>query len=398
MNILFVHEIDWLEKVVFEVHCFSEFLSLLGHKVIVIDYCSKGTGTKFPIFGNLSTEEKKGINRAYKGATVSLRRPGSVNIKALRRLSAFITHYLEIKKTIEENSIDVVVLYSVPTNGLQTIYLAKKHKIPVVFRSIDIFHKLVPYSILRPITKLMEKEVYSRVDLVLALTTQLGNYVVGMGADANKVRVLSEGVDTELFHPDKIQTYPEIMAKHDISSQDKVVLFIGTFFEFSGLDQFILEFPKIIERVPDAKLLIVGDGGQRDQLEDLIKRLHLGHKVIITGFQPYDSLVGYINLAALCINPFRIVKASRDVIPAKILQYLACGKPVIATPLPGMKEPFPSEREGVIYADDSNDMANKVVSLLQSPQRRNRIGEAGLKNVREKHSYNSIVREFERIL
>ena len=49
----------------------------------------------------------------------------------------------KIAKTIREKNIDAIVLYSVPTNGLQTLRLAKKFNIPVIFRSIDILNQLV---------------------------------------------------------------------------------------------------------------------------------------------------------------------------------------------------------------------------------------------------------------
>ncbi|GAI62480.1 unnamed protein product, partial [marine sediment metagenome] len=107
---------------------------------------------------------------AHPDATIHLRRPGFIKIPGLSRLSSGFTHYLEIRKTIHKKSINAIVLYGVPTNGLQTTYLARKFNLPVVFRAIDIPHQLVPHSILRPIVRLLEKKVYSRADLLLPHT------------------------------------------------------------------------------------------------------------------------------------------------------------------------------------------------------------------------------------
>ena len=129
MNILFVHEVDWLAKVVFDIHSLAEGLSLLGHRVYAIDYENTWSRNGFPGLGSLKTREFDGISRAFNGASVCLRRPGFIEIPGLSRVSAAFTHYLEIRKTIREKSIDAIVLYSVPTNGLQTIRLARKFNI-----------------------------------------------------------------------------------------------------------------------------------------------------------------------------------------------------------------------------------------------------------------------------
>ena len=117
MNILFVHEVDWLNKVVFDPHNLSEALSLLGHQVCAIDYEEAWSRNGTFSLGNLKTREFNGVSRALPGASVCLRRPGFIKIPGLSRLSAAFTHYREIQKTIKEKNIDVIVLYSVPPTG-----------------------------------------------------------------------------------------------------------------------------------------------------------------------------------------------------------------------------------------------------------------------------------------
>ena len=126
VNILFIHEIDWLKKVVFEIHTLSELLSLFGHHVYVIDYESMWKKERFFDFGSLRTKVIDNVSRAYPDAKVSLRRPGFIKIPGLSRFSAIFTQYREIRQTIKEKKIDAIVLYSVPTSGWQAINLAKK--------------------------------------------------------------------------------------------------------------------------------------------------------------------------------------------------------------------------------------------------------------------------------
>ncbi|MFC2010283.1 glycosyltransferase family 4 protein [Chloroflexota bacterium] len=396
MNILFVHEVDWLEKVVFDIHFLAEGLSLLGHNIYAIDYEDTWGRKSILDLGTLKTTEVNSISRAFDGATISLRRPGFIRVPALSRMSAFFTHYREIKRTIREKSIDAIILYSVPTNGLQTIRLARKYNIPVLFRSIDILNMLVSNTLLRRITRLLEKRVYSRVDAVLPNTPQYYKYIASMGIPESRIKLIPFPIDMELFRP--IADVTETRQQWELAENEQVIVFIGTLFDFSGLDDFIRQFPRVIEQVPEAKLLIVGDGPQRAKLEQIITELGLDKKVTITGFQPYQTMPQYINLAAVCINTFVINDDTMDVFPAKIMQYVACGKPTVATALRGIMTLLPDESHGVVYADNADGMATEVISLLKSARCRKQIGEAGLKNIRQKYSHKEIARELETIL
>ena len=343
--------------------------------------------------GSLKTKEVAGVARALSGASVCLRRPGFIKIPGLSRLSASLTHYLEIQRTIREKNIDIVILYSVPTNGLQTIRLARKFKVPVAFRSIDILHQLVPYPALRPATKFLERRVYSNVDAILAITPNHARYVISMGAAESKVKLLPLPIDTNIFHPSV--DCSEVRQKWELGEKDQVVVFIGTLFEFSGLDGFIRQFPQVIETIPEAKLLIVGDGPQRPKLERIITELGLGKQVIITGFQPYPTMPQYISLATVCINPFLNTDATKGIFPGKIIQYIACGKATVATPLLGITALLPDESHGVIYANSVGDMAREVVGLLESAEHRQRLGQAGLDYVKQTHDQQKIAHQLE---
>ncbi|MBN2074609.1 MAG: glycosyltransferase, partial [Dehalococcoidales bacterium] len=288
MNILVVHEVDWLKKVVFEIHNIAEQMSLLGHRVIAVDYEDTWQKNGFFDLGSLRARRFDAVSRTIADGPVTLRRPGIIRIPGISRLSAAFTHYREIQKIIKEEKIDVILLYSVPTNGLQTLYLAKRYGIPVVFRSIDILYRMVRYPVLRPATRFLERRVYANVDKIIAIAPRYASYVVGMGAPRERVKMVLMPVDTNLFCP--TDESKELRAKWGLGADDELVVFIGTLFHFSGLDRFIRSFPQVLKDIPRAKLLIVGDGPQRPGLEAIIYELGLEKRVIITGFQPYETM------------------------------------------------------------------------------------------------------------
>jgi glycosyltransferase involved in cell wall biosynthesis len=393
MNILFVHEVDWLSKVVFDIHSLAEALSLRGHRVFAVDYENTWKkGGPFD-FGSLRTKRFPGVSRALPGSSVDVYRPGFIKIPGVSRLSAGYTSHRLIDQLVRREKIDAIVLYSVPTTGLQTLRVARKHGIPVLFRSIDILNQLVTAPVLRPITRRLEKRVYARVDRILALTPGLTKYVAGLGADEGKVSLLLMPVDTGIFHPQPPSG--ELRLRWGLGEKDPVVLFMGTLFDFSGLDSFIPAFRKVIKAIPGARLLIVGDGPQRPRLEAIIDEHKLRPSVTITGFEPYNTMPQYINLADVCVNTFNIVDATRDIFPGKTVQFLACGKPFVATALPGMQAVIPGEDQGVVYVKDTDGMVEAVINLLGSPAKRDRLGKAGLEYIQRAHTYESIARQLE---
>lgn len=396
LNILFIHEVDLLKKPVIDTHLLAEGLSILGHNVYAIDYESLWKR------GEPKTLKEFDISRAIPNSCVHLIRPDFIRVPVLSRISAFYNHYFKIRDVIRDKKIDVIILYSVPTNGLQAVYLSAKMDIPIIFRSLDVLNQLVPKP-LESITLEMERVVYSSVDKILTITPKLSDYVVKLGAGKSNVSVLPVPVDTNRFYP-SLEHYYTMRKQWGISVDDLVIMFMGTLYNFSGLDIFIQQLPYIIENVPNVKLLIVGDGKQRKKLESIIKELKLEGKVIITGFQPYGDMPKYINISDVCINPFIINDTTRDIFPGKTVQFMACGKPLVATPLNGMLAMIPNKDKLIDYAyllDDAKSpygFTNQIIKLFKSPKERKDMGDRSLEYVKKYYSLESVTKQLEYIL
>ena len=131
MRILIIHEIDWKKKVIFEPHYLAEIFSLNGHDVFVID-CEEPNPKNF--FKGLKTTIEQNYYRIYPNASITLIHPSSILLKGLNRITSFFSCKNIIKNIILEKKIDVILLYSTATSGIQTIHLSKQFKIPVIFR------------------------------------------------------------------------------------------------------------------------------------------------------------------------------------------------------------------------------------------------------------------------
>ena len=108
MNILIVHEVDWIKKVTYEIHHLSEIFSKMGHNVYAIDLPDSGFGN---IFTKLSGETIENYSRVYDDASVTLIRPPTIPIKGLNRIFSYFTSYRHIKHILKKYNIDCVLQY-----------------------------------------------------------------------------------------------------------------------------------------------------------------------------------------------------------------------------------------------------------------------------------------------
>jgi len=353
MRILFIHETEYIEKVVFEYQIIPEILASKGHRVYVIDFPTKWRKKNFFDFGTFKTQYFHNVKKANKKKGITLIRPGIIKIPILSRISAFIAYFSLIKKVIERYKIDRIVLFAVPTNGLQTVIAARKYKIPILFRLLDVLHQIVPSKLLSWPTYILEKLIYRKVDEIIAVTPKLANYAIRMGGNKKTTHYLPTGSDADLFFPQKKDKI--LLKKYGLESANPIIVFAGTLYNFSGLDILIKALPRYLKKYPKLKFLIAGEGEQNQYLKQIIIDLNLQKNVILTGFINYRDLAKIINLADICINPFEINKLTNLIFPGKIYQYLACSKPVIATKLKGMIDSFPDQKgKNHIYYFDIN--------------------------------------------
>jgi glycosyltransferase involved in cell wall biosynthesis len=374
MRILVVHEVNYLSKTIYEFQILPEILSLLGHSVTVVDYNDSwrternGSGVVSP------RQVYPAIHRAYDRARISLYRPAMIRLPGLSRISGAINSGMEVASLLEHSKFDAVLLYGLPTVGIQTLLAARAHGVPVAFRAIDVTHELVPPALSLP-TKMLESIVFNHADLNIALTPLLRKYIQAYQVPDEKMRLLPSGVDTEMFSPGP-----------KTENEGPIVLFMGTIYRFSGLDRVIRGWQKLLAAHPRARLLIVGAGEDQARLENM-----KAENVIFTGMQPYSRLPEFIRSSDVCINPFELNPVTEKILPTKLFQYLGCGKPVVATKLPGTMTFLLGEEDGVVYTR-TEDTVDTLIQLLSDNDRRIRLSERGVAAAR-RYDWTEIARQ-----
>ena len=191
-----------------------------------------------------------------------------------------------------------------------------------------------------------------------------------LGGDRTRVRRLYNGVDLERFSPgDEIPLEP-----HD----GPVVLAVGRLVEKKGFADLLAAWPRVHARVPSARLVIVGDGPEREALKARAQELGLGDAVCWPGALPQNAVRELLAGSTLFALPCRIARdGNRDGLPTVLLEALASGVPCVTTTVTGNPEIVRDGIEGrLVPPGDPEALAEAMIDLLRDPEVRRRMAAA----------------------
>ena len=224
----------------------------------------------------------------------------------------------------------------------------------------------------------------SRCDRVVVLTEGLRDLVVRRYRVATeRVAVLPSGTDTGLFTP---QDAAACRRQIGLGLDRDYIGFVGSFYRYQGL-QCLLDAMALIRRTrPSVHLLLVGDGEAGQELRQQADRLALNPCITWAGRIPYQEVPAWIGAMTLCVAPFRGDRGETS--PVKIFDYLACGKPVIASAIPSVSATFVQEAGVVLVPpDDPVALAQTVLALLNDQDRQARMAALGRNFVEHEFSW-----------
>ncbi|MDR7667068.1 glycosyltransferase family 4 protein [Methanosarcina sp. Z-7115] len=238
-----------------------------------------------------------------------------------------------------------------------------------------------------------EKFNYRYCDRIVSVTDKLRDELVRLySIPKDKVYVINNGANTDVFKP-----LDRELAKAELGLENskKYICFVGHLAAWQGVEFLIYASPLILEKCSDARFLVVGDGVMKDKLLEITSGLGLSDKFIFTGRIPYERVPLYINAADVCVAPFIQERNSKIGLSAlKTYEYLACGKPIVASSIPGVKDLIEFSGGGIsVTPENPEELAAAVVKLLSNESTRAVMGENGRRYVVENHGWDGVARK-----
>lgn len=227
----------------------------------------------------------------------------------------------------------------------------------------------------------IEAEVFGEADALMVVSRSLADYVVGRSAAAQRVHVVGNAVDAERFHPG---VAPARVS--GIPDRAFVLGFCGSLKRWHGVDVLMTAFRDLKSRMPEAHLLIVGDGPKRGWIEGFVQGAKLTDSVTITGWQPHEALPGLIARMDVATAPYP-QSEQHYFSPLKLFEYMAVGRPIVASRIGQTTEVVVDGRNGLLVPPgDAQALAEAVAALRAQPETARRLAAAAAEEGR-KHSW-----------
>jgi len=308
-------------------------LSKLGHEVCVIS-------DKFK--GDLDYEkiDQLYIYRFLRGVIKSSKDIKKTKFRQFAKYFKIAPNFLlalKIAKIVQKNNCDLILerAHSLGVGALVSCLTGK----PLILEVIDcIFSRLSVW----------------RAKSIIAYTKEFFSK-----NNVKKIKIVNAGFDPNIFYPIK-QKF-----KFDLC-------YAGSFKEWDGLEDLILAIKKVIIKKPEIKIVLIGEGVRFLEIKRLIKENKLENNIIVQGKVSLKMVNKFIAQTKICLAPFNIKRSKKGEFekygfyfsPLKIFEYLACGKPIIATNYPKIKEIINKENGELFKEGNSQDLADKIIMLL----------------------------------
>ena len=270
------------------------------------------------------------------------------------------------------------------TSGLIANYLAKRNGAAAVntihgsyYPIWNILENPLKAGLFRSAERFLAPLLASLSHLQIHTCSYFAEQVLKWGAPKDKVKVIYNGVDLELFRPRAraVNPAPVIFTARRLVKKNGV--------------EYLIRALHLVLKKRKCMLYLAGDGPEKPKLESLVSSLGIAEYVRFLGFVKHSEIPSYLSLADLAVIPSIIESASLF-----MLEAMACGKPVIATKNGGMGEIISSDNGMLIEPANEKELAEKILLLLQSEELCSEIGKKAYETAR-KLSWKEIAREIE---
>jgi glycosyltransferase involved in cell wall biosynthesis len=215
--------------------------------------------------------------------------------------------------------------------------------------------------------------------------------------EASKLMVLPCAADVDAFaHTQNSESVRRGLGL----TNEPVVMWVGGFYPWHDHDLLLKSFTLVLKKNPNAKLVLVGDGQTRASVERKVRETGLRNAVITTGAIPHFGVPDMVSIADVAVVPSAPISASRGGTgtPLKLFEYMAAGKAVVATALDEATEVIEEGHNGMLVeAGDVNGFAEAMLTLINNPIERARLGQNARKQAVEQYSWKEYTRRLEEI-
>jgi glycogen synthase len=264
---------------------------------------------------------------------------------------------------------DVLHAHSPVLNALATLKAARRLRLPVLYEIRAFWEDAAvgngtgrEGSARYRLTRAAETMAVRRADAVAVICEGLRGDLIARGIEADKIMVSPNGVDLTLFGEPSPRDDALAAA---LGLGGEVVGYVGSFYDYEGLDGLIAAMPMLLAERPDARLLMVGGGPMADALAAQAKASPVADRIRFVGRVPHEQVERYYSLIDILAYPRRMMRLTDLVTPLKPLEAMAQRRLVAASNVGGHRELIEDGVTGTLFApDDPAALAKALAGML----------------------------------
>ncbi|MGM0471588.1 MAG: glycosyltransferase family 4 protein [Bacillota bacterium] len=289
-----------------------------------------------------------------------------------------------IIKKIKELNLDIIHTQTEFSLGILGRIMAKTLNLPLVHTYHTMYedygHYITESGLKKYIAKLAQKVsklFCSSCNRVIVPTKKVKEALREYGVE-NQIEVIPTGINLEPFEQDNYQPEELEQLRSDLSlADDPVVLYVGRIAQEKSLDLIIKQFPKLLDKLPTSKLVFVGDGPERNKLEELAKELGIGSALRFVGEKPWQEIGQYYQLGDVFVSA-----STTETQGLTLIEAMASQLTVVAKYDKNLEGLIEDQVNGRIFIDDDN-LADTLYQALTNEVETKRLVNQAYQDVRQ---------------
>jgi glycogen(starch) synthase len=265
---------------------------------------------------------------------------------------------------------DLIHAHSPVLGALAAAPVARRHKLPFVYEIRAFWEDAAVGNgtgregdLRYRVTRFLEDRAVAKADAVMVICDGLRQDLIARGVAPEKIVVSPNGVDLELFG-DPPPADEALRAQLGLAEAE-VIGFIGSFYDYEGLDDLVAAMPALVAQRPSAHLLLVGGGPRSDALRAQAAGSSVAERIHFVGRVPHQDVERYYSLIDILAYPRKGMRLTELVTPLKPLEAMAQGRLVAASGVGGHRELIEDGVTGTLFApDDPAAIARALAGLL----------------------------------
>jgi glycosyltransferase involved in cell wall biosynthesis len=213
---------------------------------------------------------------------------------------------------------------------------------------------------------------------------------------SEKLVVFPNAVDAERFKPE-----PELGAQTRASLQlthHPLLVFVGSFYRWHDVVTLLKAFAVVLKTHSDARLVLVGDGAERETMMKLSVDLGVEHAAQFTGLVNHTEVSRYVNAADIAVAPVPNMEQEMWLSPMKLFEYMASGKAIVASAMGQIRDVIKDGENGMLVpAGDEMVLANAINRLIEDAPLRTRLGQQAREDAIRYHSWGQYITSLENV-